>query len=196
LKKIGLTGGIGSGKTYIAKVFENLGVPVFYADEEAKKILNKKDILFLLSQKFETEVMDLQTGLPNRKLIASIVFNRPEKLQILNQIIHPKVAQAFQQWCLSNQQSSYVIKEAAILFESNSYKNLDGVICVYAPMPLRINRVVERDGSNKDEIIKRINAQWSDEQRLAQSNWAINNDENKSILPQVLDIHQKILSLK
>jgi dephospho-CoA kinase len=196
LKKIGLTGGIGSGKTYIAKVFENLGVPVFYADEEAKKILNNKDILFLLSQKFETEVMDLQTGLANRKLIASIVFNRPEKLQILNQIIHPKVAQAFQQWCLSNQQSSYVIKEAAILFESNSYKNLDGVICVYAPMPLRINRVVERDGSNKDEIIKRINAQWSDEQRLAQSNWAINNDENKPILPQVLDIHQKILSLK
>lgn len=193
MKKIGLTGGIGSGKSYIAKVFENIGVPVFYADEEAKKILNTKEVLLLLNQKLETNIIDADTGMANRKLLAALVFNQKDKLQILNQIIHPKVEKAFIIWCESHSDSPYVLKEAAILFESNSYKNLDGVICVLAAMSLRIQRVSNRDGAGEDEIKNRMKNQWTDEQRVALSNWIINNNENVPVVAQVLNIHQDII---
>lgn len=192
MKKIGLTGGIGAGKSYIAKMFEALFVPVFYADEEAKKILNEAITIQEVSQALQTDILDKETGLANRKKIASIVFESPDKLMLLNQIIHPKVEQNFQFWCKQFQHQKYVIKEAAILFESESYKNLDGVICVVSPLELRVKRVLIRDQQTETEILKRISNQWSDEQRVARSNWVINNDENSTLLDQVLIVHQKI----
>lgn len=195
MKNIGLTGGIGSGKSYIAKVFEALDIPVFYADNEAKKILNEPQIIINVSEVLQTNIIDPATGLANRKKIASIVFNDSEKLKLLNQIIHPAVEQNFIIWRANHAQKKYVIKEAAILFESGSYKKLDGVICVVSPLELRLKRVAVRDNESEAEILKRINNQWSDEQRIALSNWVIQNDEQSPILSQVLQIHQKIITL-
>lgn len=195
MKNIGLTGGIGSGKSYIAKVFEGIDIPVFYADNEAKKILNEPQIIINVSEVLQTNIIDPATGLANRKKIASIVFNDSEKLKLLNQIIHPAVEQNFIIWRANHAQKKYVIKEAAILFESGSYKKLDGVICVVSPLELRLKRVAVRDNESEAEILKRINNQWSDEQRIALSNWVIQNDEQSPILSQVLQIHQKIITL-
>ena len=195
MKNIGLTGGIGSGKSYIAKVFEALDIPVFYADNEAKKILNESQIIINVSEVLQTNIIDPATGLANRKKIASIVFNDPEKLKLLNQIIHPAVEQNFIIWCANHAQKKYVIKEAAILFESGSYKKLDGVICVVSPLELRLKRLAVRDNESEAEILKRINNQWSDEQRIALSNWVINNDEQSPVLSQVLLVHQKIITV-
>lgn len=195
MKNIGLTGGIGSGKSYIAKVFEALDIPVFYADNEAKKILNEPQIIINVSEVLQTNIIDPATGLANRKKIASIVFNDPEKLKLLNQIIHPAVEQNFIIWCANHAQKKYVIKEAAILFESGSYKKLDGVICVVSPLELRLKRLAVRDNESEAEILKRINNQWSDEQRVALSNWVIHNDEQSPVLSQVLLVHQKIITL-
>lgn len=195
MKNIGLTGGIGSGKSYIAKVFEALDIPVFYADNEAKKILNEPQIIINVSEVLQTNIIDPVTGLANRKKIASIVFNDSEKLKLLNQIIHPAVEQNFIIWRANHAQKKYVIKEAAILFESGSYKKLDGVICVVSPLELRLKRVAVRDNESEAEILKRINNQWSDEQRIALSNWVIHNDERSPILSQVLLVHQKIITL-
>lgn len=195
MKNIGLTGGIGSGKSYIAKVFEALDIPVFYADNEAKKILNEPQIIINVSEVLQTNIIDPATGLANRKKIASIVFNDPEKLKLLNQIIHPAVEQNFIIWCANHAQKKYVIKEAAILFESGSYKKLDGVICVVSPLELRLKRLAVRDNESEAEILKRINNQWSDEQRIALSNWVIHNDEQSPVLSQVLLVHQKIITL-
>ena len=195
MKNIGLTGGIGSGKSYIAKVFEALDIPVFYADNEAKKIINEPQIIINVSEVLQTNIIDPATGLANRKKIASIVFNDPEKLKLLNQIIHPAVEQNFIIWCANHAQKKYVIKEAAILFESGSYKKLDGVICVVSPLELRLKRLAVRDNESEAEILKRINNQWSDEQRVALSNWVIHNDEQSPVLSQVLLVHQKIITL-
>jgi len=192
LKKIGLTGGIGSGKSYIAKMFEALQVPVFYADDEAKKVLNLPTVINEVSQALNAQVLDLNTGLADRKKIASLVFNAPEKLQLLNQIIHPKVEDAFVAWCQQKVNYNYVLKEAAILFESGSYKNLDGVICIMAPLEVRLKRVAKRDQQTPAEIQKRIDQQWTDEQRRALSNWIIYNDEQHQLLNQVLAVHQEI----
>lgn len=192
MKKIGLTGGIGSGKSYIAKMFEALQVPVFYADDEAKKVLNLPTVIKEVNEALDAQVLDLNTGLADRKKIASLVFNAPEKLQLLNQIIHPKVEDAFVAWCQHKVNYNYVLKEAAILFESGSYKNLDGVICIMAPLELRIKRVAKRDQQTPAEIQKRIDQQWTDEQRKALSNWIIYNDEQHQLLNQVLAVHQEI----
>ncbi len=195
MKNIGLTGGIGSGKSYIAKVFEALDIPVFYADNEAKKILNEPQIIINVSEVLQTNIIDPATGLADRKKIASIVFNDPEKLKLLNQIIHPAVEQNFIIWCANHAQKKYVIKEAAILFESGSYKKLDGVICVVSPLELRLKRLAVRDNEPEAEILKRISNQWSDEQRIALSNWVIHNDEQSPVLSQVLLVHQKIITV-
>lgn len=193
MKKIGLTGGIGSGKSYIAKIFEALAVPVFYADDEAKKILNSPAIINEISAAFNETIFDVNSGLADRKKIAALVFNAPEKLKILNQIIHPQVEQRYVDWCAQHASKAYGLKEAAILFESGSYKNLDDVICVVSPMELRLKRVQQRDHQTEEEIRKRMNQQWSDEQRIAQSNWLIFNDEQHPLLEQVLAVHQAIL---
>ncbi len=171
-KIIGLTGGIGSGKTTIAKYFESLGVPVYIADDQAKKIL-VTDAAPSIKKVFGEEVFT--DGIPDRKKLSAVVFNNAEKLQQLNSIIHPAVKKNFEQWTKSHKGKKFVIKEAAILFESGSYKDCDAVILVTAPKQVRLKRVMERDGADEQDILKRMQAQWSDKKKQSMSNYIIVN---------------------
>jgi len=172
-KIIGLTGGIGSGKTMVANYMKSLGVPVYIADEEARNIMETDDIIKTVTREFGNEI--LKNGTINRERLAQIVFNDTEKLQKLNAIIHPAVKKHFEAWLQNHHNFPFVIKEAAILFESASYKYCDAIITVTAPLETRIQRVIERDKTNRESILQRINNQWTDEQRIAKSNYVIHN---------------------
>jgi len=192
VKKIGITGSIGSGKTYVSKVFESLGIPVFNADNEAKKIMSCSfDLINSIKNEFGDDIYD-KYSLNNRKL-ASIVFSDSKKLKKLNSLVHPYVKQEFLNWC-KKQKSPYVIKEAAILFESNSYKELDSVICISAPKKLRIDRVKARDGFKDYEINNRIKNQFSQEEKENLSDYIIVNDEKDSLLTQIIRVHEKLIN--
>jgi dephospho-CoA kinase len=192
--KIGLTGGIGSGKTTIAKVFEVLGIPVYYADDAAKKLVNTdpnlkaKIIASFGNESYTNNVL-------NRKFIANIVFNDEEKLVLLNTLIHPATIADGTIW-MNKQTGAYAIKEAAILFESGSAKELDYVIGVAAPLQLRIKRAMERDNVSAAEIEKRIARQMNEDEKLNRCDFVINNDGLSPIIPQVLAIHQQLLSIQ
>lgn len=172
-KIIGLTGGIGSGKTTVAKQFETLGVPVYIADTEAKKIIDLPTTIELVKNEFGNSILD--DGILNREKLAKIVFENPEKLQKLNSIIHPLVKAHFQKWIQENKNYAFVIKEAAILFESGSYKDCDKIITVVAPLEIRIERVLKRDKTNYESVIKRVQNQWTDEMRIVKSDYVIEN---------------------
>lgn len=188
MKKIGITGGIGSGKTYVSKVFESLGIPVFNADIEAKKLMStSSELIQSIKYDFGNDIFD--DYILNTKKLASVVFSDTEKLRKLNSLVHPIVRQEFLRWQVKKK-STYVIKEAAILFESDSNKGLDAVICVTAPINLRIDRVKLRDGYSYREIKNRIENQISQEEKENLSDYIIVNDGVKSLLPQILKIHQ------
>lgn len=172
-KVIGLTGGIGSGKTTIAHIFEELRVPVYYADDEAKKILYLPETVRALEEAFGAGVFT--NGIPDRAKIAALVFADKEKLQMLNGIIHPRVAQHFTNWTAAHNSHPFVLKEAAILFESGSYKLCDDVILVTAPLEERIQRVMQRDGVLREQVLQRIANQWPEEQKIALSKYIITN---------------------
>lgn len=190
---IGLTGGIGSGKSTVAKVFETLGIPVYYADDEAKRLMNTDERLKQeIIKQFGIE--SYQDGTLNRPYIASLVFTNKEKLSLLNSLVHPVTIEDSQKWVLQ-QISPYVIREAALLFESGANKGLDFVIGVSAPVPLRIQRVIQRDGLSKEEIEQRISRQMDEEEKTKKCDFVILNDEKQLVIPQVLDIHKKILAI-
>jgi dephospho-CoA kinase len=170
---IGLTGGIGSGKSTMAKYFASLGVPVYIADDEAKKILLEPQTVKEIAEVFGDEVM--VNGLPDRKKLAAVVFNSPEKLSVLNSIIHPKVREDFKKWVDNHSNEKFVIKEAAILFESGSYKECDDIILVTAPQDIRVQRVMQRDDVTREEVLNRMNNQWDDQKKAALSTYIINN---------------------
>lgn len=172
-KIIGLTGGIGSGKTTIAKYFISLGVPVYIADEEAKKVLYLPEVAEEVRSAFGDEVFT--NGEPDRKKLAAKVFSDPEKLQVLNGIIHPRVGQHFQHWVQSHAGEDIVIKETAILFESGSYKDCDAVILVTAPKEIRIARVMARDGVSEAQVLERMANQWDEEEKKQKSDYVIEN---------------------
>ena len=186
MRKIGLTGGIGSGKTYVSKVFEELGFPVFNADNYAKEYMHTdKDLVEAIIREFGSNIYkdgELQT-----KSLASIVFNDQEKLNLLNTLVHPLVKKSFIDWCCQIN-SKFVIKEAAILFESDSHIDLDAVICVVCPKEIRIERVMKRDNINRSEVLARIDKQMNVEKQKELSNYIILNDGNQMVVPQVLDI--------
>lgn len=192
MKKIGITGGIGSGKTYVASVFKSLGIPIFNADIQAKKIMTSSGKLIkLVKEEFGNEIYkdsDL-----NKEKLASIVFSNSDKLQKLNSLVHPIVKEEFNNWC-KKQTSPYVIKEAAILFESNSHIGLDAVICVSAPLDLRIERLLNRDDYSEKEIKKRIENQISQEEKEKLSDYIIVNDEKDLLLPKIIKFHKELLS--
>lgn len=191
--KIGITGGIGSGKSTICKVFELLGVPVFYADAESQKLLQtNKEIQHSIIKLFGDNILSSE-GLIDRKKIGAIVFNDAHKLKSLNEIMHPAVFTHFENW-VKKQVYPYVIKEAAILFESGADKQLDKIITVTCPINLRIGRVMKRDGVTSQSVEQRISNQWSDEEKIKHSQFIINNDECNLIIPQILFINQQLLN--
>jgi len=184
---VGLTGGIGSGKSTIAKEFATLGISVFNSDEQAKVLIaTDAQVKERIIAAFGEEAY--QNGEYNRAYIAQIVFNNPEKLAILNSIVHPALAKHFKQWA-KKQTSPYVLKEAAILFESGSYKDCDYIITVTAPEQLRIARVMARDHCTEPQVRARMAQQWSDAQRIALSNTVIENIDLESAKEQVKRIH-------
>jgi dephospho-CoA kinase len=193
--KVGITGNIGSGKTTICKIFEVLGIPVFYADDAAKDVMiADAELIAGIKQTFGTEAYFID-GTLNRKHIAGIVFNNKEQLAKLNTLVHPAVFRAFDNWVLLQKNAPYVLKEAAILFESGSYKKCDRTIMVTAPLDLRIKRVASRDGITADEIKSRNNRQFTEEKKLAMANDVIINDDTQLVIPQVLKLHELYLSL-
>ncbi|MCE2772705.1 MAG: dephospho-CoA kinase [Bacteroidetes bacterium] len=192
MKRIGLTGGIGSGKTTVAEVFKTLGIPVFLADEEARRIQNEVETVKNKIQQVLGDVYDIN-GTLNRKRVAELVFGNPSLLEQLNQIVHPAVKDAFEKFVASHTDAPYVIREAAILFESGSYKDLDAVIAVVAPEEIRINRVMNRDSSTKEQVQQRIQAQWSDEEKVRRSQFVIINDGKEMILPAIVNIHEELM---
>ena len=188
---IGLTGGIGAGKSLVAVIFNSLGVPVFNADLEAREILNsssevRKQIIGAFG---ESAYVGLEA---NRPFLAGMIFKDEALREKLNAIVHPAVADAFDLWVSKNSSNPYVLKEAAITFETGLYKSLDGVILVTAPKEVRIGRVMKRDGVTENQVLDRMAAQWSDEEKLKLADYRIDNDEKTLIIPQVLRIHDTI----
>lgn len=193
--KIGITGGIGSGKTTVCKVFELLGIPVFYADDIAKSIMNTDSILRNGIIKTFGE-QSYSEGELNRKYISSIVFNNPAELEKLNGLVHPAVFRAFDTWVLKYHDAPYIIKEAALLYESDSYKMCDLSILVISPIETRIKRVQARDGLSSEDVQLRINRQFSDEQKLKLADYLLMNDEQQLLIPQIISLHNQFLKIR
>lgn len=189
--RVGITGGIGSGKSTVCKIFASMGIPILDADTLAKNIaeidLNVREAIL---KNFGEESYDIN-GKYNRKFIASIVFTDANKLKDLNNIIHPAVIDYSNNWANQHQDKKYVIKEAALMFESGSYKYNDINIVVNAPKDLRIQRVLSRDNSTLEDIIRRIESQMSDEERNSMADKIIINDEHNSLIAQVYSLHQE-----
>lgn len=194
--RIGVTGGIGSGKSTICNIFKNLGVPIFTSDEVGKEILsNDESVKQEVMKKFGKDMYNAQGDL-DRERLASLVFNDQEALNDLNTIVHPKVSEAFDLWCQEHEKSPYVIKEAAILLESGAYHDLDKIIHVFAPKDERIKRVMKRDGVSEEQVKKRMRFQYSDEERNNLADFIIMNEPNKDMLPQVMELHELLLNEK
>lgn len=192
-KVIGLTGGIGSGKTTIANYFASMGIPVYIADDEAKKVMQSENIVQQIKTTFGDSIFENE--ILNRVKLAEIVFNNADKLAQLNAIVHPAVKSDFELWLQENKNHDYVIYEAAILFESGRYKECDVIITVTAPEEIRIERVVKRDNTTREQVLSRMKMQWNDEKRISLSNFVINNSNLKIAKEEVVKI-LKILNIK
>jgi len=192
-KRLGVTGGIGSGKTTVCRIFRVLGVPVFMADEVARNLMNSdSDITMGINSIAEK---DLYTaGELDRRELARLIFNQPDLLRKVNAVVHPAVLRNFEEWT-DSQEVPYVIMEAAVLFESNADKTVDRVVSVSAPVEERISRVMGRSGMTRMEVLDRINNQLEDEEREEQSYYVINNADNEMIIPEILKIHDDMLRL-
>lgn len=190
-KVIGLTGGIGSGKTTVSKMFEALGVPVYNSDSEAKKIMELPEVIVLLKNNFGNNFFE--NDILNRKKLADLVFKNSKKLNELNAIVHPFVKKNFIIWLKKNENEKFVIKESAILFESKTNINCDKIITVIAPLYLRMQRIVERDHLVFHEIVKRINNQLSDEEKVENSDFVIENTDLEMTKNQVLKIYEILI---
>lgn len=189
--KVGITGGIGSGKSFVAKIFKTLAIPFYDADKEAKDLMVRSELIRDgLIHAFGVEVY-LEDGALNRKWLSAQVFNNPEKLKLLNSIVHPIVIQDAVDWA-NAQTSCYSLKEAALLFESGSYKTLDYTILVVAPVELRIERVMKRDEVSREEVINRINQQMPEEEKLKLADFVVVNDGIQPLLPQLYKIHKEL----
>ena len=190
---IGLTGGIGAGKTTVAKVFKALGIPVFNADEVAKELMQNNPVIKTQLLATFGEQVYLATGELNKTYLAGIVFKDAYQLELLNAIVHPVSIQAAKDWA-ATQSAPYVIKEAALLFEAGATDGLTAIIGVAAPISLRIQRVMQRDACSKIEVEQRMRHQISDTIKLKLCDWVIDNNDQDLIIPQVLKIHEAILA--
>ena len=191
--RVGLTGGIGSGKSTVAQIFEVLGIPVYYADISAKKLMNENAELrsaittIFGEQAYANNILD-------RKYISSIVFSDPAKLQQLNALVHPVTKKDGAAW-MQQQTSPYAIHEAALIFEAKVSDRLDLVIGVSSPIELRIKRAIERDKVSRKEVLKRMDQQLDEELKMSKCDFVLINDEQQLLIPQVLELHEKLISL-
>ena len=191
--RVGLTGGIGSGKSTVAQIFEVLGIPVYYADISAKRLMNedaelKSAIINTFGkQAYVKNILD-------RKYISSIVFSDPAKLELLNSIVHPATKKDAEAW-MQQQTSQYAIHEAALIFEAKVYERLDHVIGVSSPIELRIKRAMERDKVSRDEVLKRMDQQFDEDLKMSKCDFVLINDEQQLLIPQVLELHEKLIAL-
>jgi dephospho-CoA kinase len=190
MKVIGITGGIGSGKTTTCEIFQELGVPVYYADLRARELMTSNaDLKNKIIQSFGSQAYD--DGRLNRPYLAQQVFNSKEKLSVLNGLVHPAVANDFDSWLEEQKGEKYVLKEAAILFESGAYQDVDITVLVIAPESLRLERVMARDGSTKEDVLKRMKNQWTQERKVKLADHIITNDGTQLLIPQVLELHDR-----
>jgi dephospho-CoA kinase len=191
--KVGLTGGIGSGKSTVAQLFEVLGVPVYYADIEAKKLMSEdKELRQEIMENFGKEAYTNEVL--NRKYISAIVFSDPLKLELLNSIVHPATKKDGENW-MNRQNTVYAIHEAALIFEAKVADRLDYVIGVSSPQELRIKRAMERDHVTREEIVRRMTQQLDEEIKMSRCDFVVINDEQKLLIPQVLELHAKLIAL-
>lgn len=189
--KIGITGGIGSGKSTIARIFESIGYPVYYADSKAKSLMtSNEDLVSQIKQHFGEDIY-LNTGEINREKLGAIVFNNKEKLAELNSLVHPAVANDFFRWA-KEQENEIVFEEAAILFETGGYKRMDYNILVTAPKEERIKRTMLRDNTSREAVLARMENQWEDEDKIPLADFIIDNGGSVLVIPQVLEVISKI----
>ncbi len=189
---LGVTGGIGSGKTLVCSIISAMGYPIYNADLEARRIIDTDSSLVSSIKTIFGEDIYVNSQL-NRKRVSEIVFTNQEKLEKLNSIVHPAVAKHFNEWVLTYSSRTLVVKEAAILFESGAYKGVDKIISVIAPVELRVKRVMERDGFSKDTILSRMQNQFPQEELIKRSDYIIENDGVKLILPQIVRVINDIV---
>ena len=193
--KVGITGGIGSGKTIVCRIFGLLGIPVFSADIQAKVLMDTEpEIKNKLTKRFGNNIYN--NGVLNRPLLASVIFCNENELTFVNSLIHPLVRESFKEWCTQYKDCDYVLHEAAILFESGLYKDLDRIILIDAPEDTRIQRVIKRDGTNPESVKARIRKQMPAEQKKEMSDYIINNDGNKLIIPEILHIDSLLKTIR
>ncbi|MFZ6051116.1 dephospho-CoA kinase [Halocola ammonii] len=190
MRIIGVTGGIGSGKTVVCKVFQSLGIPVYNADDRAKALYTESEELkSKVIKHFGGDVY--KDGELQPQVLSKIVFDNQEKLELLNSLVHPAVAQDFKKW-IEKQNASFVIREAAILIESGSYRDCDKIITVEAPEDVRISRVIKRNGVTEEDVRKRISRQMTDKERREFADFVIDNSGEKMLIPQVMEIYKKL----
>lgn len=192
--KVGLTGTIGSGKSIVALIFEKLGVPIYFADKQAKGFFGQDEVKFKLKNIFGSSIFD-ENGQVLRAVLAERVFKNPDDLKALNNLIHPLVKVDFDAWLDKHATHPYIIHEAAILFESGFNCYFDKVLVVDAPLELCISRVMQRDGVNRKMVEDRMNQQWSSEEKVSMADYIIVNDGKHMVLPQVLALHTKLNKL-
>jgi len=191
--RIGITGGIGSGKSTVSKIFEVLGIPVYYADDASKRLMNEDEEL---KEKLRSTFGDKTyvDGQLDRAYVAAVVFNDPGKLVLLNSIMHPATIKDAEKWML-HQTTPYAIKEAALIFESGSQEYLDKVIGVYTPVTVRIHRVMQRDNVTREEVLSRMNKQIDEDMKMRLCDYIITNNEQELLIPQVIELHKKFLAM-
>ena len=194
--QIGITGGIGSGKSLACKIFAKLGISVYDADSRAKSVMTTDGILVLQIKKEFGVLSYNELGELNRNHLAQKVFNDPERLNTLNNLVHPRVKVDYENWLANHASEKYVLKEAALLYEATSYSMLDKIIVVYAPESLRIQRVIKRDPQRSEkQVAEIIRNQMSDDEKMKRADYVIKNDESELVIPQVLKLHQEFLGL-
>ena len=192
MKRIGLTGNIGTGKTTIARIFEVLGVPVYHADLQARLIMETDELITGVEKLFGSHILNSNRQV-DRKALAALVFKDKQKLEALNNLVHPMVERDFSSWCEKHEHHPYILQEAAILFESGFDWFFDASILVVAPLETCIQRVIKRDVLTRESVLERIENQWPQEKKLLLAQYVVTNNETTLVIPQVLRIHQQIL---
>ena len=191
--KVGITGGIGAGKSIVCKIFEILGIPVYYADETAKELMQQnEELVSEIKKHFSADAYT--DGKLNRKFLSDLIFVNPEKRELLNKLVHPFVIQDGLEW-MNRQQSPYAIKEAALIFESGSHESLDHIIGVFSPTAVRIQRTIKRDQITKENVMHRMQSQIEDKIKMKLCDEVIINDEEHMLVLQVLAIHEKLCKM-